>query len=140
MTNKVILPWDITPEMKGNGILKRTREQPGAPYHTSRWTKLSRAIREERPLCAECQRRGILRPATCVDHLTPWPICGESGFFDRANLQPLCDDCNNRKGIRDRARIQAWKRAHPGWEGGTGGRITQPVATWRKLDLKGKRR
>ena len=125
MAEKHRLPWDPPPG-PSPFPKKTSREQPGAPYHTSRWTKLSRAIRAEQPLCAECQRRGIIRPATCVDHKTPWPICGEEGFFDRANLQPLCDDCNNQKGLRDKAKIIAWKRAHPGWEATAGGRVPGP--------------
>jgi len=130
MAEKHRLPWDPPP--RPSPFPKNTsRAQPGAPYHTSRWTKLSRAIRAEQPLCAECQRRGIIRPATCVDHITPWPICGESGFFDRANLQPLCDECNNLKGIRDKPQIIAWKRAHPGWEATAGGRVPGPPRKWK---------
>lgn len=30
-------------------------------------------------------------------------------FFDESNLQSLCYDCNMRKGIEDRKRIQEWK-------------------------------
>ena len=131
MAEKKRLPWDPPPG-PSPFPKKTSREQPGAPYHTWRWTKLSRAIRTEHPLCAECQRRGIIRPATCVDHITPWPICGEQGFFDRSNLQALCDDCNNQKGLRDKAKIQAWKRAHPGWEATAGGRIPGPPRKYRK--------
>ena len=131
MAEKKRLPWDPPPG-PSPFPKKTSREQPGAPYHTWRWTKLSRAIRAEHPLCAECQRRGIIRPATCVDHITPWPICGEQGFFDRSNLQALCDDCNNQKGLRDKAKIQAWKRAHPGWEATAGGRIPGPPRKYRK--------
>ncbi|MBR4538614.1 MAG: HNH endonuclease [Clostridia bacterium] len=122
MAEKHRLPWDPPPG-PSPFPKKTSREQPGAPYHTWRWTKLSRAIRVEQPLCAECKRRGIIRPATCVDHIEPWPICGEQGFFDRRNLQPLCDDCNNQKGLRDKAKIIAWKRAHPGWEATAGARV-----------------
>lgn len=94
------LPWDSRAHAdKADG--KYVRERSADPYHTSRWTKLSRAFRVEHPLCAECNRKGIIRPATCVDHIIPWPICGDR-FFDRSNLQSLCDECNRLKGIRDR--------------------------------------
>ena len=134
MAEKKRLPWDPPPG-PSTFPKKNSREQPGAPYHTWRWTKLSRAIRTEHPLCAECQRRGIIRPATCVDHITPWPICGEQGFFDRSNLQALCDDCNNQKGLRDKAKIQAWKRAHPGWNGNAGAGTPQPATPGRRPKL-----
>ena len=109
---KTRLPWDTTPpRTKGGGY---TRVRSDDLYHTARWTRLSRAFRAEHPLCAECQRQGIIKPATCVDHVEPWPICGEQRFFDRSNLQSLCEDCNHAKGQRDKARIQEWKRTHPG--------------------------
>ena len=82
-------------------------------YHTSRWTRLSRRYRAMHPLCAECQRNGRIEPATCVDHVVPWPICGEERFFDESNLQPLCDKCNNLKGHRDKKLIQEWRKRNP---------------------------
>ena len=105
------LPWD-TPRPKADTYKDRPRQASASLYHTYRWARLSRAFRAEHPLCAECNRNGIIRAATCVDHITPWPICGEQGFFNRANLQPLCEDCNNRKGQRDKKRIEQWKKEH----------------------------
>ena len=92
------------------------RERSSDLYHTARWTKLSRGFRSEpaNQLCRMCQAQGIIRAATCVDHIIPWPICGESGFFDRNNLQPLCDDCNRKKGHQDQSMIQSWKSSHQG--------------------------
>ena len=105
-----ILPWDIKRTAERNDG-KYTRERSADPYHTSRWTRLSRAFRAEHPLCAECNRKGIIRPATCVDHIVPWPICADR-FYDRTNLQALCDECNHEKGQRDKKKIQEWKRTH----------------------------
>lgn len=105
------LPWDTRAKTeKGGGYV---RERSADPYHTARWTKLSRAFRAEHPLCAECNRRGIIRPATCVDHIIPWPICADR-FFDRTNLQALCDECNHEKGQKDKKKIQEWKRQQAG--------------------------
>jgi len=101
------LPWDQKPERSEGGGYDRVRSAD--PYHTSRWTKLSRAFRAEHPLCAECQRKGIIKPATCVDHIIPWPIC-QDDFYNRANLQALCNECNHEKGQRDKKRIQEWKK------------------------------
>ena len=103
------LRWDA-PGRPDKSDGKYVRERSADPYHTNRWTKLSRAFRASHPLCAECQRKGVIKPATCVDHIEPWPVCGEQGFFDRANLQPLCDECNHEKGQRDKKKIQEWKQ------------------------------
>ena len=83
-------------------------------YHTSRWTRLSRAFRKDprNALCAECKRKGIVREAKVVDHVIPWPVCQD--FFDVKNLQPLCEDCNREKGFRDKALIERWRQSHPG--------------------------
>lgn len=101
---KIKLPWNSRAHAdKADG--KYVRERSADPYHTSRWTKLSRAFRVEHPLCAECNRKGIIRPATCVDHIIPWPVCKD--FYDRSNLQSLCAECNRLKGIRDRDTVLA---------------------------------
>jgi len=87
------------------------RERSADPYHTNRWTRLSRAFRAEHPLCAECERRGIICAAEVVDHINPWPICGPQGFYDRSNLQALCSQCNITKGNQDKKLIQQWKQS-----------------------------
>lgn len=93
------LPWDSKAKrMKLAGQYVRPRSDD--PYHTSRWTRLSRAFRAEHPLCAECLRKGIIKEAEVVDHIIPWPVCKD--FYDRSNLQSLCAECNRLKGIRDR--------------------------------------
>lgn len=100
------LRWDTVEPKPGY-----VRVRSANPYHTARWTKLSRAFREEHPLCEMCKARGVVKPATCVDHIEPWPICGDR-FFDRSNLQSLCDECNHLKGQYDKIKIQAWKKDH----------------------------
>ena len=101
------LPWS---KAKGKGT-RSDRERSADPYHTRRWHTLSVAFRAEHPLCEECKRHGIIKPATCVDHIEPWPICADR-FYDRTNLQALCDECNHLKGQRDKKKIQEWKRTH----------------------------
>ncbi len=143
MTAKQRLPWDPPRDNRNTTYKERPRSKPSAAiYHTWRWTRLSRAYRAQHPLCAECNRRGIIRAATCVDHITPWPICGEQGFFDRANLQALCNECNNTKGQRDKRIIQEWKKAHPeaAGEAGTGSRTPQPATPGRRLKLTRQKR
>ena len=103
------LAWD-SKKTKGQMEGKYDRKRSADLYHTTRWTKLSRRYRMAHPLCAECQRNGRIEPATCVDHIVPWPVCGEQGFFDESNLQPLCNKCNHDKGQRDKKLIEQWKR------------------------------
>ena len=104
------LPWDTAagPD-KHTGAYVRPASDPR--YHSPRWTKLSKAWRINHPLCERCRQRGIIRAATCVDHIVPWPICADS-FYDRSNLQALCDECNHLKGQQDKKRIQEWKKNH----------------------------
>ena len=101
------LRWDATNKIdrsKGEYV----RERSDDLYHSARWTRLSRAWRQQHPLCEECRRQGTVTPATCTDHIVPWPICQD--FFDESNLQSLCDRCNMLKGERDRERIGRWRR------------------------------
>lgn len=90
----------------------RTRKRSDDLYHTSRWTKLSAALRKTPAFayCAECAKQGRYVPATVVDHKIPWPVCED--FFNVNNLQPLCDRCNHDKGQRDKVLIQNYKREH----------------------------
>lgn len=100
------LAWDSKDRKpEGNG-----RPRSDSPYHSSRWTKLAKAWKAEHPLCEECKRKGIVKPAEVVDHIVPWPICED--FFDRSNLQSLCAECNMLKGIKDRPAIIRWKQEH----------------------------
>ena len=104
------LPWDSERRKESQG--KYIRERSAPIYNTWRWIKLSRAFRAEHPLCEECKRRGVIKPSTCVDHIEPWPVCGVERFYDRTNLQALCNECNHAKGQRDKKKIQEWKRTH----------------------------
>lgn len=107
---RAVLAWDsqqTIERMQG----KYVRERSAAPYHSRKWYNLSRAFLQDHPLCEECKKNGILKAAQCVDHIVPYPICKDY-FFDRRNLQALCFDCNAKKGIKDRPKIQEWKRTH----------------------------
>lgn len=103
------LPWDskARPDKKDG---RYHRERSHDLYHTFRWTKVSAAWRAAHPLCAECARQGKITPAQHTDHIVPWPVCGEQGFFDTNNLQSLCAACNNEKGQRDKDVIRKWRQ------------------------------
>jgi len=47
-----------------------------------------------KPLCAECERCGIVRLATQRDHVIP---LAEGGLDDESNEQGLCDACHDVK-------------------------------------------
>ena len=98
------LAWDSERRRKDGGY---ERERSADPYHTSRWTRLSRAWRRMHPLCEECKRRGIIKAGEVTDHIIPWPVCQD--FYDETNLQTLCEDCNHAKGQKDKKLIQAYK-------------------------------
>jgi len=104
------LPWDANRPARQQHMENRPKSSD--LYHTYYWTRLSRAFRAEHPLCAQCLKEGRYTPAEVVDHITPYPICGDSGFFDRDNLQALCGQCNIAKGNKDKKAIQAWKKEH----------------------------
>lgn len=76
-------------------------------YHSSRWTRLSRAFRESHPVCERCRLNGIIVPATVVDHIIPAELCSDP--FDITNLQALCEKCNLSKAAEDKRMIQQWK-------------------------------
>lgn len=92
--------------------LKYTRVRSSDEYHTSRWTRMSRVYRQEHPLCEICKSRGIIKPAEVVDHIVPFPVCGD--FFDSSNWQSLCGKCNAEKGNKDKKIIQDFKRNEAG--------------------------
>ena len=58
-------------------------------YDKRAWRKLSRAYLIRNPLCAQCQDEGRIVLATQVDHIVAVKDGGT--WFDRSNLQALCD-------------------------------------------------
>lgn len=77
-------------------------------YHSSRWTRLSKAFREQHPVCERCRINGKIVPAVVVDHIIPAELCADP--FDVNNLQSLCEHCNLSKASEDRKMIQRWKK------------------------------
>jgi len=78
---------------------RRTRSDPR--LHTQRWRRYSRRYLAEHPWCVGYPRdvHGPLgRLAACTDHIQGTTAHPEL-FWVETNHQPLCVDCNNRKGI-----------------------------------------
>jgi 5-methylcytosine-specific restriction protein A len=62
------------------------------------WQKVRASVLRDEPLCRHCTARGLVVPATDVDHM--------NGSDDnrRASLQPLCHECHSRKTAQDRGK------------------------------------
>ena len=71
-----------------------------ALYKTGGWRALRGAQLRREPLCAECLRRGKVKPAAEVDHITPHKG-DRTLFFDPKNLQSLCKKCHSAKTARE---------------------------------------
>jgi 5-methylcytosine-specific restriction endonuclease McrA len=95
-------------QANGRGWARGTTTERGYGTH---WQKLRAVVLGEEPLCRECSRRGIVTPATLVDHILPK---ASNGSDARENLQPLCADCHKEKTIREdsgfAATIPKWIR------------------------------
>lgn len=58
-------------------------------YRTARWKRLRAQAFAANPLCVECERAGVLREWTDLDHIIPHK--GDAAlFWDPTNLQGLC--------------------------------------------------
>lgn len=82
---------------------KRRRELRGssaARGYGSKWQRLRNRFIAQHPICQECQRRGIIKAATDVDHIIPHHGDTEL-LYDEANLQSLCHECHSRKTARE---------------------------------------
>jgi len=82
VTIKAVRPTDLRPSAHRRGY-DRT------------WQRLRDLVLSDEPLCRTCAARGLLTPATMVDHITPLNDGGAR--LDRSNLQPLCDSCHAQK-------------------------------------------
>ena len=67
---------------------------PLNPYGR-RWKEHRARFLQAHPLCRMCKARGIVEPATVLDHIKPWKS-GETEaeqerlFWDQSNWQGLC--------------------------------------------------
>ena len=96
-------------EREGNKAGDPDRKATKRFYAGLRWRKLRQWILEMRPLCAECERAGVLRPATEVDHVIP-RLEREDLAYDQDNLQGLCRSCHSAKTMKEGGRLQSLER------------------------------
>lgn len=59
-----------------------------------KWQKAREQFLHQHPLCAYCERSGMVTAATVVDHKVPHR--GDQAlFWDQDNWQPLCKPCHD---------------------------------------------
>ena len=77
------------------------RPETDSFYKTERWKKKSQQFRLVHPLCAECEKIGLVVQAKMVDHIKPYRERPDLAFDDD-NLRALCWPCHNRVGAKVR--------------------------------------
>jgi 5-methylcytosine-specific restriction protein A len=68
--------------------------------YDSKWVKARAGYLAHHPLCAECERNGMVAAATVVDHIVPHKL-DMTLFWDVTNWQPLCKACHDAKTARE---------------------------------------
>lgn len=76
------------------------RESAAKRGYDSKWRKAREGWLKKHPLCVECERNGIIKTATVVDHIEAHK--GDKvKFWDRNNWQSLCEKHHNKKTVRE---------------------------------------
>lgn len=69
-------------------------------YNDIRWKRLRNWFITTHPICEECNKQGIVTPATDVHHIIPF-LTGKTEqerwqlFLDDNNLMSLCSKCHH---------------------------------------------
>ena len=69
-------------------------------YNSTMWRKVRSSFIADNPLCVQCQKKGIIKPAKVVDHIIRIKDGGAN--LDKRNLQSLCARCHNSKSAKER--------------------------------------
>lgn len=72
---------------------KQSTKQRG---YDSRWKRLSERVRQQRPLCEDCEAQGRTRPATQVHHVETIEDAPHKRL-DVGNLVALCEECHAKR-------------------------------------------
>jgi 5-methylcytosine-specific restriction protein A len=106
--------WRATAEVKR--ALERQRPNAAARGYGAKWRRARLAFLALHPLCATCQARGRVVPATIVDHVVPHR--GDQRlFWDEANWASACKPCHDAKTALE----GRWGQARPSPAEGEGG-------------------
>lgn len=68
--------------------------------YTAEWDKYRLLFLSHHPLCAECEREGVISPAVIVDHIIPIAGGHDVLFWPGWNHQALCLSHHSRKTTR----------------------------------------
>lgn len=66
-----------------------------------RWSKYSKMYRINNPLCVHCMKEGRYTPSEHVDHIIPVSGPHDPNFYESTNHQALCQECHNKKTIKE---------------------------------------
>lgn len=83
---------------KNSGIVSASgrRPNPRDRGYDTRWEHSRKWFLAQHPTCIMCERRGVVRLATCVDHIIPHRG-NMKLFWDASNLQSLCTEHHSEK-------------------------------------------
>lgn len=70
--------------------------------YTRAWRVLSERIRRERPLCQQCETRGVYVPSADVHHIIAIEERPELRLVE-SNLLAVCRNCHNQRELRERS-------------------------------------
>ena len=78
--------------------IRGTRTERG---YDNRWNRYSKHYRVKNPLCVDCEKRGIITLAQCVDHIIPVSGPDDPLFWDVTNHQSMCIPCHSIKTAKE---------------------------------------
>ena len=88
-------PWLKLEDIKTARWVK-TKKGRLLPLNNAAWRKLRASVLQEQPMCADCEARGLLVPASEVHHIND-DACDNT----RSNLVGLCKQCHSRHTAHD---------------------------------------
>jgi 5-methylcytosine-specific restriction protein A len=97
------MPRIFLPKRKRRDRLSEPRRQERQEvYSNPLWYKLRTAKMMNNPLCEDCERKGIVTPATQVHHVVSFMSTDDPELryklaFDYDNLVSLCEVCHQKR-------------------------------------------
>lgn len=76
-----------------------------AERNTPRYKRARKRFLRENPLCAECERQGVIRPADELDHIIPIAERPDLFWDFDGNIQGLCRPHHESKTARENRRM-----------------------------------
>jgi 5-methylcytosine-specific restriction protein A len=76
-------------------LADRRRSTAASRGYDGRWQRFRKIYLARHPLCVECEKEGVIEPATDVDHIKPVTGPNDPDFYYEDNMQALC--CRHHK-------------------------------------------